>query len=179
MGMVRYTQSPPCTIFSHTHKTAEEKDNHTQTPPNGSRVTNSSSSVKVKFHVPSPGQDKGWVCISSRQREHKGLHYSWMDRSTSLQCDWCASAQTPLTNVALTQPWGLIVSAEVGLDPSPSISNWQSFCSLSLLDSWLLQHLAPSLWPLSRTIPALLLVHTDTATQGTPSSWPDTKVQGP
>lgn len=150
-GHVRYIQSPPCTTLSHTQKTAEEKDNHAhKLHPNGSCFPYSSSSVKVRFHIPSSGQDKGWVCTSRRQRAQRapraGLHYSWHGQKSILAV-WCASC-TDSTHKHGPQP-GLRPHCVCRSRPGPvshSLSQRADLLSLSLPDLRLPQYLAPSRW---------------------------------
>lgn len=103
-GHVRYIQNLPCTIFSHTHKTADD-DNHRH------------KLLQMAHVSPIPIVQQRWgstfqalartkvECVLPADTEHKGLltlgsSTADMDRSTmSLQCD----AQTPHTSVAFNQ----------------------------------------------------------------------------
>lgn len=103
-GHVRYIQNLPCTIFSHTHKTAED-DNHRH------------KLLQMAHVSPIPIVQQRWgstfqalartkvECVLPADTEHKGLltlgsSTADMDRSTmSLRCD----AQTPHTSVAFNQ----------------------------------------------------------------------------
>lgn len=179
MGMLDISRIYPVPFLATPIRQQKKTTIHTA-PPNGSCVTDSHSSVKVRLHIPSSGQDKGWVCTSSRHRAqraaHAGLQYSWHGQKYNVTAVWC----TDTTHQRGLQPdLDLLMSAEAGLDweslyqpagtPSALCLPWIYGC----FNTWLQASEPPS-----RAMPALLLVHTDTFTQGTLSSWLHSKVQG-
>lgn len=172
-GPVRYIQCLPCTIFSHTHKTAEDKENHTH-----KLLQMAHCCWFWQLREGEVPQDKGWVCTSSRQREHKGLLVLGSTELTWTEVHPCSVPCLVHKPSIRPGPLSYLQELPWTCEPlnQPTVQQTSALCLSQIYGSF-------NTWlqgsePLSRPIPALLLEHTDTSTPATLSSRLE-KVQEP